>query len=282
MNGQYPEQAEDIPKEIHSALEAVRHRLMKLEPVTLAVSGGLDSRLLSSLAAGLDRGRGLNARALFFRGPQLTPDEVRRAHTWLRGLGLPFRILDVGPLDDDQAVTNGPDRCYHCKRRMFTEAAAVAGARTLADGTNASDMDTHRPGLKALAELNVRSPLAEAGVTKDMVRDMARAVGMDDPDQPSRPCLLTRLAYGMRPDADLLGRLGRAEDALWALGLRRFRVRLPERGAAVVQVAEAERGAWEACADQALDAVTAHGLPEAEVDFVEEVSGYYDRREGLA
>ncbi len=277
-----PDLPDHVPDDIRAALDAVRARLLKLEPVTLAVSGGLDSRLLSSLAAGLDRRQSLDARAVFFRGPHLSPGEVRRAHTWLRGLGLPFRILDVGPLDDPRAAANGPERCYHCKRRLFTEAAAVSGARTLADGTNATDMAGHRPGLKALEELGVRSPLAEAGVTKDVVRAMARAVGLADPDQPARPCLLTRLAYGMAPDADLLGRLGRAEDALTSLGLRAFRLRLPSRVDALLQMKSSERETWKKCSSEAMHAVQSQNLPRPQVDFVEELSGHFDRQEGLA
>lgn len=273
-----PEKA--LEPRIKAALDAVRARLMELEPLTIAVSGGLDSRLLSSLAAGLDRNHGLDARALFFRGPQLTPAEVRRAHTWLRGLGLPFRIIDIGPLDDPQAAANGPERCYHCKRRMFTEAAAVAGARTLADGTNATDLAAHRPGLRALKELNVHSPLAEAGVTKDDVRAMARAVGLADPDQPARPCLLTRLAYSMAPDADLLGRLGRAEDALADMGLRDFRLRLPAQGKALLQVDEAEREAFVPLATEVLRAVQDQNLPRPEVAFAKKVSGFFDQKKG--
>ena len=133
--------------------------------------------------------------------------------------------LALEPLALPEVATNSPQRCYDCKTGLVHllrgELAALAcegQGHVLCDGTNADDLRAYRPGLRALEEGRVRSPLAEAGLAKAAVREAARATGLDRPQQRARPCLLTRMAYGMRPDAATLARLAAAEDGLAHVG----------------------------------------------------------------
>ena len=128
-----------------------------------------------------------------------------------------------------EAAQNGPRRCYYCKRALFTrlrEQAAKDGYTVLLDGTNASDDAGDRPGMQALRELRVRSPLRECGITKDMVRSLSREAGLFTWEKPAYACLATRIPTGTEITREDLQRAEQAETALMALGFRDFRVRL--------------------------------------------------------
>ncbi len=192
--------------------------LSGLPRMAVALSGGLDSRFLChmALAAGCD------VLALHAAGPHVPSAESEAARRWARERGL--RVLEVpyDPLALPEVAANSRERCYACKRGLLAAlgralAAAGEAGRVLCDGGNADDLRAFRPGLRAVAEAGVRSPLALAGLDKNSIRALARATGLERPDQAARPCLLTRLAYGLRPRARLLARLARAEAALAAL-----------------------------------------------------------------
>ncbi len=208
-----PFHADQVP----AALAAV---LRGLPRVAVAFSGGLDSRFLchAALLCGCD------VLAVHVYGPHIPPQESAGAAAWARERGLRLHTARFDPLALAEVETNSPQRCYGCKTGLVAllrgELAPMAEAhdRVLCDGTNADDLQAYRPGLRALEEGRVRSPLAEAGLTKAQVREAARATGLDRPWQRARPCLLTRLAYGMRPEADTLARLAAAEADLAALG----------------------------------------------------------------
>ena len=218
----YPK-AEDMNKnsfhadKIPAALAAV---LRDLPRVAVAFSGGLDSRFLchAALLCGCD------VLAVHVYGPHIPPQESDGAAAWARERGLRLHMAQFDPLALAEVETNSPQRCYGCKTGLVAllrgELAPMAAGpdRVLCDGTNADDLQAYRPGLRALEEGRVRSPLAEAGLSKAQVREAARATGLDRPWQRARPCLLTRLAYGMRPEADTLARLAAAEADLAALG----------------------------------------------------------------
>ena len=202
----------------------------------VAFSGGVDSAVLLSAAAAY----GKRTAAYFVRTPFQPAFELADARETARQLGTALRVLDVDILEDPEVAANPPDRCYYCKRALFTrllEAAKADGFPLVLDGCNASDDAGDRPGMRALTELGVRSPLRECGVGKAEVRRMAREAGLPVWDKPSYACLATRLPAGTPITAADLARAERGEAALMALGLSDFRLRL--RGEdALLQVRE--------------------------------------------
>lgn len=169
------------------------------EGLVVACSGGLDSRLLVHTALMVSREYGLRPPlALHVAGPHMSRAESERAVRWAESAGVDLRVVRVNPLTEPQVAANARDRCYWCKKRLFEmlgEVASDLGCATLADGSNTSDRGQYRPGMRALAELGIRSPLAEADLTKADIHACAAATGLADPDQRPRPCLLTRLPY---------------------------------------------------------------------------------------
>ena len=214
MNNRHTSGAGQVP----AALARV---LGGLPRIAVAYSGGLDSRFLchAALLCGCD------VLAVHVFGPHIPPQESAGATAWAQQRGLPLSTARFDPLALPEVETNSPLRCYGCKTGLVNllrgELAAIAEEgqeRVLCDGTNADDLQAYRPGLRALEEGRVRSPLAEAGLTKAAVREAARATGLDRPEQRARPCLLTRMAYGMRPEAATLARLAAAEADLAQAG----------------------------------------------------------------
>ena len=254
--------------------------LRSLSPAWMAVSGGVDSRFLAYTAWGL----GLTWPAVFFSGPHLTPKERARALAWLKERAPALHIIETSPLEDPEARENTRERCYHCKLACFGAALTRArehGAKMLLDGGNVSDAGEYRPGRRALAELEVRSPLAEAGLDKSDIRALARQTGLDRPDQPSRACLLTRFAYDLPPSEAELEQVGRAEDALAALGLDQFRVRVTAPGAFTLQLAEAELPGWAGKEQVVLAALEQEGVAPVQLVWSDRVSGFFDREDGI-
>ena len=204
------------------------------QKAAIAFSGGVDSAYL--LYAALQSGA--DVRAYYVKSafqPQFELDDARRL---AEALSADMRVLDVDILADKTVAVNPPDRCYHCKRRIFSaiaSAAAADGYTLLLDGTNASDDAGDRPGMRALRELSVRSPLRECGLTKPEIRRLSREAGLFTWDKPAYACLATRVPAGERLTAEKLENTERAEDFLFSLGFADFRVRL-FNGAARLQL----------------------------------------------
>ncbi|MFT4300607.1 MAG: PP-loop family protein [Desulfovibrio sp.] len=204
---------EDLPKELTRILR-------DLPPLVVALSGGIDSRFLCHAAQLC----GCDVLAVHARGPHITAGESAGALSWAERRGLPLLVVDFNPLSLPEVSNNSQERCYACKAGLLAAiGAALAQAgqlgRVLCDGSNADDLNAFRPGLRALKEAGVVSPLAQAGMSKATIRNAARATGLDDPGQRARPCLLTRLAYGLEPQKETLARLAAAEEELAALTL---------------------------------------------------------------
>jgi uncharacterized protein len=191
--------------------------------VAVACSGGLDSSLLLAAARAAIGERVL---ALTVATPYMVAREVAEAKALTARLGARHRVLER-PLPAEIAH-NPPDRCYRCKGTLFAELRAIAaaeGCAWLCDGTNRDDLDDYRPGLRALRELGVRSPLLEAGLGKADIRRYARALDLPVWNRPASACLLTRLPHDVEVRPELLRRLEAAESALLALGFGTVRVR---------------------------------------------------------
>ena len=199
-----------------------------------AFSGGTDSALLLWAA----KRYGCDVRAYYVKTPFQPRFEYEDACRLARELDVPMTVVELDVLAVPEAAANGPQRCYYCKRALFTglwEAARRDGYGVLLDGTNASDDAGDRPGMRALRELEVRSPLRECGLTKDEVRRRSREAGLFTWDKPAYACLATRIPTGTPITREDLKRVERAECALETLGFRDFRVRL-FHGAARLQV----------------------------------------------
>jgi len=200
----------------------------------LAFSGGVDSAYL--LWAG--RHWGCDLTAYYVRTAFQPEFEYEDARRLAEEVGVPLRVVEADILSVPLAAANGPDRCYHCKRALFAllwEAARRDGHTLLLDGTNASDDAGDRPGMRALRELEVRSPLRECGLTKAEIRAQSKKAGLFTWNKPAYACLATRIPTGTAITAGDLERVEAAEGALFALGFTDFRVRLLS-GAARIQL----------------------------------------------
>lgn len=191
----------------------------------LAFSGGVDSAYLLYAAHQC----GADVRPYYVKSafqPQFELDDALRL---TRQLDLALTILDLDILADETIRMNPENRCYFCKQRIFSRIAAAAAAdgyAVLLDGTNASDESSDRPGMRALAELEVRSPLRLCGLTKSEIRRLSRASGLFTWDKPSYACLATRIPTGTPLDVKTLAAVEQAEDGLMALGFRNIRARV--------------------------------------------------------
>ena len=202
----------------------------------LAFSGGVDSAYLLWAA----REWAQDVKAYYVHSPFQPAFELSDAKRLAEELRMPMAVLEADVLSVPGAAANGPDRCYHCKTALFTllKGAALADGYTLLmDGTNASDDAGDRPGMRALAELAVRSPLRECGITKAEVRQRSREAGLFTWDKPAYACLATRVPTGTAITREALTAVEGAESALAALGYRDFRVRL-FHGAARLELTE--------------------------------------------
>jgi len=193
--------------------------------VLVACSGGVDSVLLAAVAAKV---LGENAVAATAVSPSLASGELDDARAAAIAVGIRHIEVPTDELDKPAYAANTPDRCFHCKDtayETFTALAAREGIAVVIDGTNADDQGDFRPGRRAAKQHGVRSPLAEAGMTKHEIREWARELGLAVWDKPAAACLSSRIPYGSPVTVEKLTRIDRAESALKALGFRQCRVR---------------------------------------------------------
>ena len=195
----------------------------------LAFSGGADSTYLMYVCSELD----VDVVPLFAKGPFQSEDEISRVTDLSHSFGYDVSIIDVDPLSDGRITRNDSDRCYHCKRMIFSAISELAGSegRYVMDGTNASDDLGDRPGMRALSEMGIRSPLRECGITKAQVREYSRLAGLPTWDLPSNSCLATRIPTGTAITLESLRKVDSAEKELRSIGLKDFRVRIAGSGA---------------------------------------------------
>ncbi len=231
--------AAPLPKASRSDTNSDNYRLSLVnclaalapQGICVAFSGGVDSAVvLAAAAEAATRTGGAPSRihAVTLHSPLHSPAEPERAARAAAELGATHAVVALDGIPDS-IVDNPPERCYLCKRELFARLRAYADRHRLTallDGTNADDLTVHRPGRRALAELAVRSPLAELGYGKADVRALARRMGLAAADSPAAPCLATRFPYGVRLTAQGMAAAARIEEAVKAAGIGILRARI--------------------------------------------------------
>ena len=205
--------------------DKLEHILRRLDSVLVAFSGGVDSSLLLHVAS---RVLGPRAMAITFVSPLMPQEERLRAVAFCREQGVEQIVYTVDALGVPEIRNNPPDRCYHCKRHLFLLGLSKArelGMAHLVEGSQVSDAADHRPGRRALAELGIRSPLAEAGLDKEQVRRLSRELGLPTWNLPPMACLASRIPFGTPLTRERLARVDAAEEFLRGHGFVLVRVR---------------------------------------------------------
>lgn len=214
-----------IMTQLSSKLKSLKKILADMQSVLVAYSGGTDSTFLLKVTSNV---LGDKAIAVTACSETYTPRELHEAKKNAESIGAKHVVVNTNELDDPNFSSNSPERCYYCKTELFTKLFALAkehGLNCVIDGSNCDDEKDFRPGMRAAAEFHVRSPLKEAGFTKDEIRALSKEMNLPTWDKPPLPCLSSRFPYGTQITREKVSRVARAEEFLADLGIRQLRVR---------------------------------------------------------
>ncbi len=210
---------------LEQQLEQLRALFAEMDRALIAYSGGIDSTLVAKVAWDVLGDRALAVTAV---SPSLLPEDLEEACIQAQAIGIAHELVETHELENPNYAANPTNRCYFCKSELHDTLKPLAlerGYPYVVDGVNADDLTDYRPGIQAAKERGARSPLAEVGISKLEVREMAKYLGLSCWDKPAQPCLSSRFPYGEAITMAKLQRVGRAEAYLRKLGLKTLRVR---------------------------------------------------------
>ena len=188
--------------------------------ICLAFSGGIDSTVLLFLCKDFD------TTAVTFKSVFQSNEEIEEAQKLCQFYGVKQNIIEYYPLENELIKNNPKDRCYHCKKLFFSKLKEFAQKRIIIDGTNSDDLKVYRPGIKALKELGIKSPLAEFGISKKEIREFAKEFDIKIYNKPSSPCFATRFPYNTQLYEDLISKAKQGEKILKDYGFKNSRFRI--------------------------------------------------------
>ena len=206
-------------------IDVLKQNLRDMGRAIIAFSGGVDSTFLLRTAYEV---LGQNIIPVTINSPTYPKREFNQAAEYCKGLGLDHYVIDCSELDNPEFCQNPPERCYICKKDLFGRIKNLAEelkVEYIIDGSNLDDTNDYRPGMKALEELGVKSPLIDARLTKEDIRQLSKEYGLPTWDKPSMACLSSRIPYGQEITRDKLAAIDSAEQYLLGLGFRQVRVR---------------------------------------------------------
>lgn len=212
--------------EVNIKLDNLRKRLLELESVVIAYSGGVDSNFLLKVAKDTLKDKVI---AVTINAMMHSNREIEESINYAKEFGVNHIVVNIDNFKVEEFIKNNTDRCYHCKKEVFKtikEIAAKHNIKYVLDGTNLDDLGDFRPGLKALEELNIISPLKECGLTKEDIRYLSKKMGLNTHNKPAFACLATRIPYGTKITKDLLKKIEKSEEYLISIGFNQFRVRV--------------------------------------------------------
>ena len=208
--------------------QSLRGLMREMQTVLVAYSGGVDSSYLALITTQELRGKALCITGL---SPSVSQKQREQAVQIAEDFKFNFQIIETDELENPLYQANPTNRCYHCKTELYSKLVAIAEQNQIEfvlDGANTDDVGDYRPGREAAREKNVRSPLIEAGLSKNEIRELSRKHGLPTWSQPSSPCLSSRIAYGVPVTIERLSKVERGEEIIRGLGFREFRVRIHE------------------------------------------------------
>ncbi|HJO56204.1 MAG TPA: ATP-dependent sacrificial sulfur transferase LarE [Candidatus Scalindua sp.] len=211
--------------EVEEKLSKLKVIVSKLESVVVAFSGGVDSTLVAKVCYDTLKD---NSMAVTARSETYPDFEFKESQELVREIGIKHMVVDTSELAIEGFANNPPERCYFCKTELFGKLKEIAkehGFLNVADGANLDDTQEFRPGLKASKELNVRSPLKEAGLAKEDIRKVSKLLNLPNWNKPAYACLSSRFPYGQSITEEKISMVSEAEKYLRDLGLIQFRVR---------------------------------------------------------